>query len=55
MKIPYKTIRATTNCLNNQKENTFTHKKKKELWQRTEENKRNINRIIPARLQFKKS
>lgn len=29
MKIPYKTIRATTNCLNNQKENTFTHKKKK--------------------------
>lgn len=31
MKIPYKTIRATTNCLNNQKENTFTHKKKKRI------------------------
>lgn len=29
MKIPYKTIRSTTNCLNNQKRNIFTHKKNK--------------------------
>lgn len=30
MKIPHKTVWSTTNCLNNQKRNIFTHRKEQE-------------------------